>query len=217
MRLPYRQSRHWNFYLAFLGALGVLVFTAWPLRQLGVALAASCFSLFYLALTIRDMPRLTPDYLRAHAKDEDAPPSVVFLLTLGIVTYVTVSLFMVINARSTVDPLALGLGIFSVAAGWLMINAMWGMHYAWEYYQAPKKQDDREQRGGLDFPGDELPNGMAFIYFSLVIAMTAQTSDTDVTDNHMRRIVSTQSLFGYLFNTIIVAAAINIVFSLGKS
>jgi uncharacterized membrane protein len=58
---------------------------------------------------------------------------------------------------------------------------------------------------------------MAFIYFSLVVAMTAQTSDTNVTSNRMRRIVIGQSLFGYLFNTVIIAAAINIVLSLGQS
>jgi uncharacterized membrane protein len=47
--------------------------------------------------------------------------------------------------------------------------------------------------------------------------MTAQTSDTNVTSNRMRRIVIGQSLFGYLFNTVIIAAAINIVLSLGQS
>ena len=52
---------------------------------------------------------------------------------------------------------------------------------------------------------------------SLVVAMTAQTSDTNVTSNRMRRIVIGQSLFGYLFNTVIIAAAINIVLSLGQS
>lgn len=56
---------------------------------------------------------------------------------------------------------------------------------------------------------------MAFIYFSLVIAMTAQTSDTGVTDNKMRRIVTGHSLFSYLVNTVAVAAAVNIVVSLG--
>jgi uncharacterized membrane protein len=215
MRLPRPHSRHWNFYLAFAGGLVVLLATVWPQRQLSAALGAFSFSLLYLLLTARDMPRLTPDYLRKHAMDEDAPPLVVFVLTLVIVAYVMISLFMVINAKST-DSLRLALGVISVVAGWLMINTMWAMHYAWEFYQAPEKAGKAKQRGGLDFPGSELPDGMAFVYFSLVVAMTAQTSDTDVSANYMRRIVSAQSQFGYVFNTVIVAAAVNIVVSLAK-
>lgn len=107
------------------------------------------------------------------------------------------------------------LGAASVFLGWLMIHTMWGMHDAWEYYAAPDKGSDRHQRGGLEFPGDGDPDGSDFIYFAMVIAMTAQTSDTDVTSRAMRRIVSVHSLFSYLFNTVIVAAAVNIVVSLG--
>jgi hypothetical protein len=38
------------------------------------AAAASIFSLTYLGLTARDLPKLTPEYLRKHAADENAPP-----------------------------------------------------------------------------------------------------------------------------------------------
>ena len=160
---------------------------------------------------------MTPDYLRQHACDEDAPPLIVFLLTLGIVAYVTAALFIVAN-NGQHNGVLICLGVLSVVLTWLMIHVMWGMHYAWEYYEAPEtKVKKPRQRGGLDFPGDELPDGMAFVYFSLVVAMTAQTSDTNVTDNEMRRIVTGHSLFSYLFNTVAVAAAVNIVVSFGSS
>jgi uncharacterized membrane protein len=212
--LPRPRSRHWNFYLAFGGGIALLILGWIPLKVLSAVSAAIFFSIIYLYLTARDLPKLTPAYLRQHAGDEDAPPLVVFLLTLAVVAYVVTSLFMVINAGS-IDPLRLSLGIASVVLSWLMITTMWGMHYAWEFYEAPADGSDKEQRGGLSFPGDELPDGSAFIYFSLVVAMTAQTSDTDVSDNRMRRIVSGPSFFGYVFNTVIIAAAINIVVSLG--
>jgi uncharacterized membrane protein len=211
MKLPRAESRHWNFYLALACGALVVVATLMPLHDLSAVLGASVFSLAYLGLTARDMPRLTPDYLRRHAYDEDAPPFVVFGLTLAIVLYVTIALFLAINAGSRAGTLRLVLGVLSVVLSWLMINAMWGMHYAWEFYQAPEQGTKSNQRGGLDFPGDDLPDGMAFVYFSLVVAMTAQTSDTNVTSNLMRRIVSAQSLFGYLFNTVFVAAAVNLV------
>jgi uncharacterized membrane protein len=214
VRWPKARSRHWNFYFA--GAAGVIatIITLAVSPQLFPAVAVSAFSLVYLVLTARDMPRLTPDYLRDHAADEDAPPLVVFLLTLGIVIYAMVSLFMAVNA-DTPDVLLLTLGGASVLLSWLMIHTMWGMHYAWEYYAAVEKPTKgRRERGGLKFAGEDDPDGMDFIYYAMVIAMTDQTSDTDVTTRAMRRITIGHSLFSYFFNTVIVAASINIVVSL---
>ena len=216
LTMPKAGGRHWNFYLALAsGSLAAAITLAW-FPELFPAVAASVFSLVYLGLTAWDMPHLTPSYLRKHASEEDAPPFIVFLLTLGILAYVTVALFIVANSGER-RPLAIGVGAVSVVLAWLMIHVMWAMHYAWEFYEKPEGKDhDADQSGGLEFPGDELPDGMAFVYFSLVIAMTAQTSDTEVTDNKMRRIVTGHSLFSYLFNTVAIAAAVNIVESLGK-
>ena len=215
MALPRVRSRHWNFYIAL--AVGVvsaiLTLVFWP--DLFPAIAASAFSLTYLVLSARDMRKLTPDYLRHHAGDEDAPPWVVFLLTLAIVAYVTAALFVAVNDRSP-NGLRLILGALSVVLAWLMIHVMWGMHYAWEYYEAPKEKSGGQQVGGLRFPGDDNPCGMDFVYFSLVVAMTAQTSDTNVTSSKMRRIVTGHSVFSYLFTTVFIAAAVNIVMSLGS-
>lgn len=221
MSLPKAGARHFNFYVAIgVGVLAAILTVVFVPRYFPAA-AASAFSLAYLVLTARDMPRLTPDYLRQHAGDEDAPPLVVFLLTLALVAYVTVALFLVVNDRAP-DPWRLALGVLSVVLAWLMIHVMWGMHYAWEYYEAPEERGQEErskedrQKGGLEFAGDDDPDGMDFLYFSLVIAQTAQTSDTEVISSRMRRIVVGHSLFSYFFNTVMVAAAVNIVVSLGS-
>ena len=214
MQLP-RASRHWNFYIAAAAGIVAAIVTLVLAPDLFPAVAASIFSLTYLVLTARDMPRLTPAYLREHAGDEDAPPWIVFVLTIAVVVYVTVTLFMAVNDNHP-QPIKLWLGAISVGLAWQMINTMWGMHYAWEYYDAPKKGDDAKQQGGLEFAGDQDPDGMDFIYYAMVIGMTDQTSDTNVTSRLMRRITTGHSLFSYLFNTVIVAAAINIVVSLGQ-
>jgi uncharacterized membrane protein len=212
-----RTGRHRNFYVAALvGALAAILTLTFA-AHLFPSVAASAFSLAYLVLVAFDLPRLTPDFLRKHASEEDAPPAIIFALTLAIVIYVVVALFLIINDKKSPDVLLLILGFASVVLSWLMIGAMWAMHYAWEYYDAPTNGQDTDQRGGLGFPGDQQPDGMAFIYFSLVVAMTAQTSDTNVSDNHMRRIVIGQGIFGYFFNTVAVAAAVNVVVSLGHT
>jgi uncharacterized membrane protein len=213
--LPKAGSRHWNFYLAVGAGIIASIVTLLLAPDLFPAAAASISSLTYLVLTARDMPKLTPDYLREHAGDEDAPPLVVFVLTLGLIVYVTIALFLAVNDKSP-NALRLSLGVASVILAWLMIHIMWGMHYAWEYYQAPDKGSSDQQQGGLEFPGEGDPDGTDFIYFSMVVAMTAQTSDTDVTSRPMRRIITGHSLFSYLFNTVMIAAAVNIVVQLGS-
>ena len=136
MRWPRRNGRHWNFYVSAAAGLltGVLTLVFAP--DLFPAVAVSIFSLTYLVLTARDLPRLTPDYLRDHAGDEDAPPLIVFLLTIGIVGYAMAALFMAVNDKDH-NPLQLTIGVLSVALAWGMIHTMWGMQYAWEYYSAP--------------------------------------------------------------------------------
>jgi len=45
--------------------------------------------------------------------------------------------------------------------------------------------------------------------------MTAQTSDVEVTTPSMRRIVVLHGIVSFFFNTVILAAAVNIAVSMG--
>jgi len=121
--LPKAGGRHWNFYLAVAAGIIASVATFMLAPDLFPAAAASISSLTYLVLTARDMPKLTPDYLREHAGDEDAPPLVVFVLTIGLMVYVTIALFLVVNDNSP-NGLRLSVGVISVILAWLMIHIM---------------------------------------------------------------------------------------------
>lgn len=45
--------------------------------------------------------------------------------------------------------------------------------------------------------------------------MTAQTADTNISTTHMRCVVLVHSILSFFFNTVIVAAAVNLAVSLG--
>jgi uncharacterized membrane protein len=97
---------------------------------------------------------------------------------------------------------------------------MLAFHYAYEYYgtdaTSPKEADGRRRHvGGLDFPGKEAPDALSFLYFSFVIGMTAQVSDVEVTSNAMRKLVLLHGILAFFFNTVILAAAVNVVVALG--
>jgi len=206
-------TRHRNFYVAV--GLGVLVGLAMLLLDQDVALvsAANVFFLAYLLLTALAGGKLTAEFLRKHAAEEDAPAALILLVMLAAVVAAAVSLFLVLRDPQNRMSIQLGLGVASVVLGWFAIHTMWAMHYAFEYYQDDGgglgKTKSGKIRAGLDFPGGEEPNGAAFAYFAYVIGMTAQTSDTAITSNAMRRLVLVHGIFSYFFNTVIVAAAVN--------
>lgn len=207
-------GRHKNFYIAV--ALGLLVgiVTVFLNRDLALVSAVNVFFLTYLVLTGRASRKLTAQFLRQHAAEEDAPAPFILLVMLAGVFASAVSLFLVLQDQQSRLTLQLGLGIASVLLGWFAVHTMWAMHYAFEYYQAPEEERGKKKSGkvqaGLDFPGSEEPSGVSFFYFAYVIGMTAQTSDTAITSNAMRRLVLVHGVFSFFFNTVIVAAAVNI-------
>lgn len=98
-----------------------------------------------------------------------------------------------------------------VLAAWLLTHTMFALHYAHNFYgDGPKPGPD--DRGGLQFPGDAGdPDFQDFLYFSLVIGMTCQVSDVQITGRHMRRLASLHGVLSFLFNTVILAITVNLV------
>jgi len=129
-------------------------------------------------------------------------------------------LFLLINHKDR-DPTELGFAMLSIPLGWFTIHAMAALHYAHVYWMDGDAIDTETKKkmpvGGLEFPGSKRPEGWDFLYFATVIGMTAQTADTAITTSHMRRVVLVHSILSFFFNTVIVAAVVNLAVSLGGS
>lgn len=95
----------------------------------------------------------------------------------------------------------------TVAASWFMVQLVFALHYAHEYYSAGRP-------GGLKFPGEEDPDYWDFIHFSVVIGAAAQTADIAFTSKPLRRIGTLHSLIAFVFNTVVLALSINLLASL---
>ena len=204
--------------------VGIVAGTAAFVLQRNLALVAAALGFYstYLAATWWNTPRLTPDFLRTHARQTDLPLTLMFGLVLAGIGTSVGSLFQLINEAGDPDPLRLALGLAAVALAWYTIHTMFALHYAHSCWldddATDARQDDtpRETAVGLQFPGDAQPGGWDFLYFSFVIGMTAQTADVDTTTTKLRRIVLTHSVLTYFFNTVIVAAAVNLAVTLGQ-
>src|SRR3954471_2114409 len=86
------------------------------------------------------------------------------------------------------------------------------LHYAHDYYGGPGAD-----RGGLAFPKDS-PERDAdywdFLYFAVTIGAASQTSDVTVVSHRTRRYVLAHTILSFLFNTTVLALAINVGASL---
>lgn len=200
-------------------ALAIALISGVPLAY-SISIGANVFFVVFIALVIAKMPLLSGRYLSKNAREIDLPVLGIFAITLGVVAIAVVLLFLLINHRDR-DPIELGFAMLSIPLGWFTIHAMAALHYAHVYWMDGEAIDSQTKTkmpvGGLDFPGSKRPEGWDFLYFATVIGMTAQTADTAITTSHMRRVVLVHSILSFFFNTVIVAAVVNLAVSLGSS
>jgi uncharacterized membrane protein len=102
------------------------------------------------------------------------------------------------------------LGAATILLSWGLMHVIFALHYAHEFYG----EGSDARSGGLVFPGNEEPDYWDFLYYSLVVAMTAQVSDVQITSKAMRRLTTVHGVVSFLFNVIVLALTVNIVSSL---
>ncbi|MGN6466551.1 MAG: DUF1345 domain-containing protein [Rhizobiaceae bacterium] len=213
-------GRHMPFYIA--AALGIAAFCVSLVVSATIASTAGATVFFaaYIVLVLRDMHLLTSDYLRKNARRTDLPVQLIFVVTLAVICVAVFGLFEVVNGSPDPKPLRLAFSLAAIPLGWFTIHLMTALHYAHLYWLPGDaeggKGGKKGPHGGLDFPGEAAPAGWDFLYFSTVIGMTAQTADTGITSPAMRKAVLLHGVVSFFFNTVIVAAAVNVAVSLGN-
>ncbi|MFI4967036.1 MAG: DUF1345 domain-containing protein [Caulobacterales bacterium] len=101
------------------------------------------------------------------------------------------------------------LAFVTVIASWLMVQLIFALHYAHEYYGIDADDGARDAEG-IEFPGKEAPDYWDFLYFSVVIGVACATADANITSKGLRRLATLHCLVAFAFNTIIVALTINL-------
>jgi uncharacterized membrane protein len=102
--------------------------------------------------------------------------------------------------------LLLALCILTVVSAWALTHTAYALRYAHLYYR-----DDDDGEGGLEFPGKIDPDGVDFAYFAFTLGMCFQVSDVTITSRAIRRTVLSHALLAFLYNTVVVALALNFV------
>jgi uncharacterized membrane protein len=125
------------------------------------------------------------------------------------------SLVAVVEAlvtSSAQDPVAVAsvvLGVLVVVLSWALVNTVFALKYARLYYEGGD--------GGIDFKQDQLPTYSDFAYLAFTVGMSFAVSETEPNTTTVRKIALGHALMSYLFGTIVIAVAVNLVTNLGQS
>ena len=162
----------------------------------------------YLALIYWYMAHASIARLRQRAAIEDEGAIALLVLTT---TAALASLAAVVaEIGQAPSPYHVVLGMGTILLSWTFMHSIFALHYAREFFG--KGYDERT--GGLVFPGKEDPDYWDFLYYSLVVAMTAQVSDVQITSKTIRRLTTVHGVASFFFNVTVLALTVNIVSSL---
>ena len=203
--------------LVISGIAGALAFWSMP-----SGLAASTRALvtwdvgagLYLVLAFVLIGRASVAHMRWRARVQDDGAAVVLFLTVAAAVASIVTIAVELAGLKTVTParqiLHLGLGAVTFMASWLLVHTSFALHYAHAYYVSLGK----DGCAPLQFPRQDTPVYLDFLYFSIVVGMTSQTADVAIASTRMRRLVMVHGMIAFVFNTALLALTINIAASL---
>ena len=168
----------------------------------------------YLVLIQWLMLRCNVDRIRRRAAEQDEGAFAILLLTIVATMASLIAIVVELGGLKQAQPSAAVTQVMLAGAtillSWAFVHTIFAIHYAHEYYG--ERRDGKI--GGLMFPDDKSPDYWDFLYFSLVIGMTSQVSDVQVTSKVIRRIVSMHGVLSFFFNLTVLALTVNMVSNL---
>ena len=165
----------------------------------------------YLALTFGMMWRADIAHIQKRASEQDEGAHFILLLSIAATFASLIAIVFALSSAKQGD-IAVGvtLAVATILLSWAFVHTIFSLHYAHEYYG--ERRDGKI--GGLTFPGDSKPDYRDFLYFSLVIGMTSQVSDVQITSKVIRRMAAMHGVLSFFFNLVVLALTVNMVANL---
>lgn len=212
--LPHSDSRH-RFSLAACLGLAASLFLRHRVGALTQLIASwDVFALTGLGLTWVTIVATPQHAIRARARLQDLSRLAIFAFVVIAASAALFAVgFLIRTHRADLHGPALTahllLALLTVASCWTLVHTQFALRYAHLYYRDGENQ--AQHAGGLEFPGQCAPDYFDFAYYSLVVGMTCQVSDVQVTQRRLRRLTLLHGILSFAFNTLILALLINTV------
>jgi len=191
--------------MGLVAGLAAAVFAPW---ELSVLIGWDVLALVLVTWIWVQLGRSDAERTRTVATREDPGrgPTRVLLVVASVASIVGVllALYKASNSSGAQRVLLTSVAIATVLLSWALVHTLFALRYAHLYYG--------ETPGGIDFKNsDEPPTYADFAYVAFTVGMTFQISDTDIQLAVIRRVVLQHALLSYLFGTVVVASAINVI------
>ena len=197
------------FISAALGVAVVLALLALPWRMpTRILIGWDIGVVLYLVLSYRAAAHASIATIRQRAAINDE--GAIALLVLATAAALASLAAVLAELGHTPGWYRVALGVSTILLSWAFMHWIFALHYAREFYGASSDK----HAGGLLFPGKEDPDYWDFLYYSLVVAMTAQVSDVQITSKTIRRLTTVHGVASFFFNVAVLALTVNIVSSL---
>jgi uncharacterized membrane protein len=113
------------------------------------------------------------------------------------------------GSRDVIGIASVVLGVVVVILSWALVNTVFALKYARMYYSGGD--------GGIDFKQEQAPAYSDFAYLAFTVGMSYAVSESEPTSTVIRNTALGHALLSYLFGTVVIAVAINLVTNLGQS
>jgi uncharacterized membrane protein len=213
MTLAEMAHAHIRFIIA--SFVGIAVWIYAPLDQplLRFLAAWNTAGWLFVVLLLVMMTRAEIEGIKRQASLEDASRAVLLVAIIVGSVATLIALVLQLSAlgreHGPERTLIFALSFSTILVSWFLIHIVFAAYYAHEFHSEAKGALS-SRGGGLDFPGDRVPDYLDFLYFSFVVGTTAQTSDVEVTSHVMRRVVMGHGLLSFFFNTTVIALVVNL-------
>lgn len=191
-----------------LAAVAVGIFIDW---SFAVVAGWGTGCLVYVAWVWASVWSFDAEQTRNYARREEPARAVAdgLILTANVASLAAVLLLLIhASDRSEAQATAAALALASVAMSWVLMHTLYALRYARDYYSDPV--------GGISFNQDAPPQYSDFAYLAFCLGMTFQISDTDLSSTGLRKVVLVHTLLSYLFNTVVIAATVNLVINVAS-
>jgi uncharacterized membrane protein len=188
-------------------AVGLALWHWLHLRPATALLLGFDFAALIYLLTLASMfnQTSTQELMSSQARKQDTGRWGVLWSSVGLTGVISLALTTEMGAARGGGAQALIIAAVSIVLSWLFMNTMFAMHYAHGYYG-----DFGKKHEGLQFPDTPQPDYWDFAYFAIVIGMTFQVSDVQITSRYLRRVALLHSVIAFFFNVFIIAISVNI-------
>jgi uncharacterized membrane protein len=168
----------------------------------------------YLALTYVMMWRTDVESIRKRAAEQDEGAFAILLLSIVATIASLGAIVLELGGMKQGAPGEAGihvlLAVSTILLSWAFVHTIFTFNYAHEYHG--KHRDGAI--GGLVFPHDSEPDYRDFLYFSLVIGMTSQTSDVNICSKVIRRMAAMHGVLSFFYNLTVLALTVNMLSNL---